>query len=298
MRASVLLVFLPCLLVVASPARAAVPSNPGPRGTAMAGAVRANATGDSALSYNPSGMSLIRSYVIEGGYLLDKVGSGNGHNAHASIVDSTSGFNLAGGLYYTYLTQGREGASHRTAHEVGLALAMPLGERVFIGAETKYLNVHTDSPLLDGERSKVSGFAFDVGLTLKPASVVSLGLSATNLANLQTDRAPRTFGGGLSVSPTSDLSLEFDTVLDLTSGRPVHDQVWHFLGSGEYLIAKSLAVRAGGGRRGDTEAGVLAGGLALVTDAVALDAGLQQDLAGARKETIFAISARIFVPPP
>src|SRR5215208_2580193 len=72
------------------------------RSIGMGGALRGAATGTAALSLNPSGISLARSYVVEGGYQYLR--GLDGHVAGLAIADSTSGFNLGGGLYYTYAT--------------------------------------------------------------------------------------------------------------------------------------------------------------------------------------------------
>src|SRR4051794_30884051 len=103
----------------ALPARAATPPIPGTRALGMGGALRGSATGDSALTLNPSGMSLLRAYVIEAAYLHDRAGGGHSNVGRLSIVDSTSGFNLGGGVYYNYLAQEPAGAPKRSGHEGG-----------------------------------------------------------------------------------------------------------------------------------------------------------------------------------
>src|SRR5690349_19250330 len=71
----------------------------GTRPLGMGGVGRAVATGDAGPILNPSGMSLVRQYHVEGTYgFSNRRGD---HFLHASVVDSTSGYLLAGGLYYT-----------------------------------------------------------------------------------------------------------------------------------------------------------------------------------------------------
>jgi hypothetical protein len=278
-------IFLVSLILgIATPAVAGVPALPGPRATGIANALRSAATGDSALLLNPSGMSLVRSYVVEASYTNDHLG-GTAHDAHLSIVDSTSGFNLAGGLYYTYAT-----SPTVSGHEGGVALSFPIADRVFIGGLVKYLYLTQKEPLPPGT---LKGFTFDVGVTVRPVSVVSIGLVAQSLVDRETSRAPRTLGGGVSVSPTPDFLLSFDAVYDYSVSS---NKVWHYMGGGEYLFAKKLGVRAGGGHRGDTKATYLSAGASLVSEVGALDAGFQQDVSGSLKETIFAVGARLFVP--
>jgi hypothetical protein len=278
------------LLALAAPASATTPPAPSPRAIGLAGNLRGAASGDAALSLNPSGMSTVRTYVLEAAYLHDQVGDATAHDAHVSVVDSTSGFNVAGGLYYTYLND-----PGRSAHEGGAALSFPIGERFFLGGTARYLRVHNDVPI-PGLSQVVSGFAFDVGATVKPIPILGIGLAATNVADASlSDRAPRTLGGGVSVGVTGELLLTFDAVYDISSSA---NKFWSYGGGGEYLFAKRLAVRAGGGRRGDTRAGVVGGGVSLISDVAALDAGVQADVSGSHKELLIGVSGRIFVPSP
>jgi hypothetical protein len=263
--------------------------------------MRGAATGDAALAVNPSGISLLRTYVLEAEYLYDQLSLGTQHDAHLSIVDSTSGFNVGGGVFYNYLT-----GMGRSGHEAGVAVSIPFGEHFFVGGTAKYLHLHNDTP--SGTKS---GFSFDAGATIRPLNSVTVGFSATDFGNFGTDRTPRTFGGGLAVSPLPDLILTFDAVYDRTNrvtgtdsadyrqDPPARSRVWNLMGGGEYLFAKRLAVRAGGGRRGDTESGYIAGGISLVSDVAALDLGAHGDLGASRhQELLIGVSLRIFVPAP
>jgi hypothetical protein len=281
------LVLLPFALALAAPAQAGVPAVPGPRALGIANALRSAATGDSALSLNPSGMSLVRSYVIEGSYTNDSQG-GTAHDVHLSVVDSTSALNLAGGLYYTYVT-----GPATSGHEAGLALSFPIASRVFIGGLMKYLYLSQEEPLPPG---RLKGFTFDAGVTVRPIPALAIAVVAQNLARRESPRTQRTLGGGVSLSPTPDLLLSFDALYDLTSVP--NDKVWSFMGGGEYLVGKTLGLRAGGGHRGDTKATYLSAGVSLVSEVGALDAGYQQDLNGSRKETIIGVGARLFIPAP
>jgi hypothetical protein len=282
-------------IALASPARAADPRMPGTRALGMGGALRGAATGDSALTLNPSGMSLMRAYVIEGAYGHDSAGNASSNLGRLSIVDSTSGFNLAGGVYYQYLAEDLGGGIDRSGHEGGVALSMPLGEHVFIGGLVKYLRLHTD-----GVAALKKGFTFDAGLTLKPVGAVTIGIVGQNLADVHSDRFPRTVGGGLTVGATSDFLLTFDALYDFTTKRDLglQGKVWSFMGGAEYLFAKSFALRAGGGRRGVTRNGYIAAGASYIAQIGAVDFGFQQDLGGSAKETFIGASARLFLPAP
>src|SRR5687767_12430363 len=118
-------------IVLASPALGATPPLLGTRSLGMGGALRGAATGDTGLTLNPSGMSLMRAYVIEGAYAYDD-DLQEGHLGRLSIVDSTSGFNIAGGVYYNYVSE-KSDARTISGHEGGVALGIPLGQVVFLG---------------------------------------------------------------------------------------------------------------------------------------------------------------------
>jgi hypothetical protein len=212
-----------------------------------------------------------------------------------SVVDSTSGFNLGGGLYYNYLADDSSDP-HRSGHEGGLALSMPLGEHLFIGGTVKYFRLNNSGTLPAGVPGRVSGFTFDAGLTLRPANAVSLGISGQNLAKLETDRAPRSLGGGITLGAATDLLFGLDAVLEFANG--VQGKVWHVMGGGEYLVGKRFGVRAGGGRRGHTHAGFLTAGASFVGQSAAVDVGFQRDLSGAVRETYVGASLRVFLPAP
>jgi len=282
-------------ITLAFPAHAATPPVPGTRALGLGGALRGAATGDSALTLNPSGMSLMRAYVIEAAYLHDSAGSATSNLGRLSIVDSTSGFNVAGGVYYNYLAQDLGAGIERSGHEGAAALSLPLGERLFIGGTVKYLRLSTTGT------APTRGFTFDAGITIKPVGSVSLGVSGQNLVDKHTDRAPRMLGGGITVGATQDLLFVLDAVLDFTSRRDsggADKKVWSIMGGGEYLFAKTFGVRLGGGRRGLGDKGYLAGGASYIAQIGAIDFGIQQDLSGNARETIIGVSARLFLPAP
>ncbi len=290
MRAVCLATFL--VTVVSLPAaQADAPVLPGVRPLGMGGALRAAATGDAALVLNPSGMSAVRTYVIEGAYMYTSPGAE--HDAHVSIVDSTSAFNISGGLYYTYLSAQPGTDVSRSGHEGGVALSLPIGQKVFIGGTGKYFRLDTDTP---AGSSQLKGITFDAGLTLRPIPMFSMGLVAYNLRNLRDPRAPQAFGAGVGISTPGGVLVTLDGVYDLTSWDDTRGNVVHLMGGAEYVLGNSFALRVGGGRRGDSKHGFVSGGISFLSDAGAIDAGFQQDVSGDNKATILGIAARLFIP--
>jgi hypothetical protein len=297
MRFSRSIFFFCALLVTSAPAAWAGSTRvPGTRSLGLGGALRGAATGDLALTLNPSGMSLLRAYVIEAAYLHGE-GAGASNLGRISIADSTSGFNIAGGVYYNYLTVSSGGQRTLSGHEGGVALSIPVGEHLFIGGLAKYLRLRTGA---DTGNRLLRGFTFDAGITIKPASMISLGIVGSNLADHEADRASRALSGGLTVGATTDLVLALDAVLEFDNRRTpaVNDKVWHVMGGAEYVFLKRFALRAGGGHRGDTDAGYVAAGASYIAQIGALDVGFQRDLSGSTKETFIGASARLFLPSP
>ena len=100
--------------ILAVPATAwAYDEFPGTRALGMGGASRAFAVGDSGPMLNPSGMSLVKNFQC----WRARYGYGsrlNDHTLHASTVDNTSAFGIAGGLYYTTTWPSRRRRLHRS----------------------------------------------------------------------------------------------------------------------------------------------------------------------------------------
>jgi hypothetical protein len=267
----------------------------GTRALGMGGGLRGAATGGSGPLLNPSGMSLIQSYNVEADYFFARVRDEN--FLHASIVDSTSGYKLAGGLYYTYHTDNPDGPTSGHGHEVGLALSLPLGEHIAVGGTLKYFHLSGDqaTPASSG------GLTFDVGATVRITDSMSLGIVGASLNRLGLGQAPRSLGYGLAFSPGADLLLVLDGVTNLTADAPLPRKGTRLSAGGELLLAKKVSLRAGGGYDGVFENGFFTVGVAAVSEAGTLDFGVRQDAfrnGAAPRETILAISFRLFVPQP
>jgi hypothetical protein len=262
---------------------------PGTRPLGTGGAMRAIATGDAGPMLNPSGISLIRSYTVEGGYQYGKtLGS---HDMRISAVDSTSAFNLGGALYYSYHRDSPVDGATETGHLVGGSLSFPFLDKIFLGANIKYVRFQ------DAADAKHSGFTFDTGLTFRPLPQFSIGAVGYNLRDLDTSWAPRGLGGGVAVLPMPALLLVFDMVWAKVGGDDPRDQVLHFMGGGEFSFAAVAAIRAGGGRDGLTKNSFVSAGLTgFSSDIGAIDLGVRQDVSGEGKTTIVGVSARLFVP--
>ncbi len=283
------------LTVLAPGGVRAFPDYLGTRGLAMGGAGRADARGDEGPLVNPAGMSLARVYTVEGGYQY--VDRGLGHVVHTSAVDSTSGFNLAGGLFYSYRTGSPSGGGHLIGHEPGLALSFPFGEHLLVGISGKYLRVSGGPVEADG-RSSHSGFTADAGVIFRAGSMLTVGVAGYNLRDLSTVQAPVGVGYGIAFTPTADLVIAVDGVHDFTTTDPNRGVTTTVGGGAEYVFQRRVVFRAGGGRDGGSEHGYLSGGLAGISELGAVDFGFRQDVTGNQKLTFIAVGLRLFVPQP
>jgi hypothetical protein len=283
------------LMVSAPFGAAAFPEYIGSRALGMGGAGRGDARGDEGPVLNPAGMSLSRVYTLDGAYQF--ITRDGGHFVRASVVDSTSSFNLAGGLSYTYRTASPAGASRLSGHEVGLALSYPFGDRVLVGVNGKYVHVVGDSREANGVANH-SGFTLDAGVVVRPASMLTIGIVGYNLRDLSTVNAPVAIGYGIALSPIADLVIAVDGLHDLTTSDPTIGTRTTVGGGVEYMFQQKLVLRVGGGRDGGSRHGYLTAGFAGVSELGAIDIGLRQDISGDAKLTLFAVGLRLFVPQP
>jgi hypothetical protein len=250
--------------------------------------MRGMATGDSGPQLNPSGISLMRTYQLEGAYQYGKT-SGT-HDARVSAVDSTSGLNLGGALNYTYHRESDAGVS-RAGHVFGGSLSFPFADKIFVGGTAKYVHFTDEAGVAQ------SGFTYDVGLTIRPAPQISVGGAGHNLKDFGSKWLPRGVGGGIAILPMPTMLLVFDTVYEKVYGDQARSTTTHYMGGAEFSFSSAGAIRAGGGWNGLTKNGYISAGIsALSADVGALDVGVRQDVSGAQKSTIIGVSARLFVP--
>jgi hypothetical protein len=294
MRNFPVLAIVPAVLLTATGPAVAFDDYVGTRALALGGALRAGAAGDSGPLLNPSGMTLARAYTVDAAYGNSTRRSGNFF--HGSIVDSTSGVNLAGGLYYTYLSSAPANLPGGHGHEVGISLGLPLGEYLSLGATSKYFRLGGDLV----QNGVVSGVTYDVGMTVRPVSALAFGVVGTNLRNLHNDDAPRTLGYGAAYSPVPQVVLALDGRTMFDTNQRTGTKGTSVMGGGELFWAQRVVARLGGGYDAINNHGFLSGGLSVISELGALDVGLRRDLFGVNGDAITIVAAgfRLFVAQP
>ncbi len=289
-------------LLLASPA-AAAQDIWGSRSLAMGGTLRAAPSADSAVLLNPAGMALTRAYQISAMY--EYRGSDSASLLNVSVVDSLT-VKLAAGLFYSYghaapnrliaLGAGQTFQLSETSntHEVGLALAYPLGSLIYLGVTPKYVTHSVSQPEdtpAELTNSGTSGFTMDVGAIINPISTLNLAVTGMNLIPLDNLVYPRLLGLGVSYAFGTTFLAEFDTVLNFSTTESIKPS---YHAGAELFLGQAYAIRAGYMYDTIRQANYVTGGLGLVSKMIAVDASLRQMVSGGA-ETTFAASIRVFL---
>ena len=266
----------------------------GPREVALGEAMRAEATGASAIGMNPAGLPLNRELVFEGGYGYR--GSDQASLLGVSACDST---NLAPGcFFYDYAGSnpsselGSSAPLHRTSHIGGLALAHMLTPRVLVGSTIKYFHYASD---VMGE-SGASGLNWDLGATIRASEMINLGVAGYNLWGTESVEMPRAAGGGVTIKPLPILTLSYDMRWKLGN-----DQHGARYGGGAELFLRNASgqsgfpVRVGALRDNGLDKTYVSAGLGITTMSMGIDVGARKAIKGG-DETLVIASIRLFGP--
>ena len=269
---------------------------PGTRALGMGDTGRAYAVGDAGPMLNPSGMSLVKNFqVLEGSYGYSS--RLHAHTLHASMVDNTSGFGIAGGLYYNYHA-GRAGRRRqRPRARGGPGAVVPIASRATLGGTVKYFNLSG----IDAPGGHTGGVTFDVGTTitlLPKLSVAVVGTNLRDLAQQQRDAGGRLRRGGDPDARPGHRRRRLDPVhaRQPTRGR----KGTSVMVGGDLTLGGKFDVRLGGGYDAATANGyVAAGAVRGVGDRRhrrGHPSGHPRTRECRRARTVVAISLRLFIP--
>lgn len=262
----------------------------GPREIGVGEAMRGGATGASAIPLNPAGLPLNRELVFEGGYGYRA--SDSASLIGVSACDSTNV--MPGCFFYGYAGASPElnGMSGtRTTHVGGLAISRQFLPRVLIGQTTKYYNF--DSTMTDEKGG--SGFAVDLGATIRMTQMINVGVAAQNLfATERVSQFPRTFGGGVYARPIPTISMSFDMRWNLDADNATA----RYGGGLEWFIRSKqngYPLRFGAIHDNGLESTYISGGLGMATMKFGLDIGARRQVKNG-DETLILASMRFFGP--
>jgi hypothetical protein len=275
----------------------------GSRSLGMGGTLRAAPSAETALLLNPAGLTLNRNYVING--LYQYRGSDSGSLMNVSIADSVTK-TLAAGLFYSYThASPRRSLATTTAppfeleetrqsHEVGLAMAYPIGDMFHLGLTGKYVDLGVEQPEFTPASAVddgTSGFTMDFGGIIRLGSSLNLAVVLQNAIPLDHHDYPMQLGMGAAYALGTFFLAEFDAVLDFDSAEEVKAS---YHGGGELFLGKRYALRGGAMHDTVRQPTYVTGGLGLVAQRMGLDFGLRQMVEGGA-ETMVAFSIRLFI---
>ncbi len=265
-----------------------------PRSAAMGGALRAMGSGNNALLLNPAAVAETRVYHIEADAQFMPEAARQVYGG--SIVDSVTG-RLAGGVAVMGGFMDPNGLN-RSFIDARLALGYPITDRFMIGIAGRYLKVvqsgpgtaFESSPGPFGPLDRVSGglsdptggrfafvnqLTFDVGIAVKPADALYIGILGQNLAYAGNGILPLMVGGGLGVG-TKDFTIEGDGVADLNSWNKTTARA---SGGAEVLIANHVPIRAGILYDTGAHNATVSGGLGFLATEFSVEASLKRTIA-------------------
>ena len=276
------------------PARADSPAEThGPRALALGDSARAAATGASAISLNPAGLSLSRAYVVEGSYGLRPADDMT--VASLSVCDSTRRY--AACVHYGHLAASPD-AGDRELSEWGSTVSMPLSERLLIGTTGRYVNYAPSGGAGGAGETREKAIIVDVGLVARLGSRFDAAVVGHNVVGGDDDQFPRAVGAGLALQALPNLQVTADGLFRLAGAA---DSTARYGGGAELFVAQTaeqrgFPLRIGYAHDRASGASYLSGGVGYVDARFALDASLRRQVVDGDELTML-VGLRIFMPP-
>lgn len=169
----------------------------GAKSIGMGGAFRALADDNSAIFFNPAGLTQNKKYSIGSGYTLLRANSNNFNYLSSSIVDTKTG-PMGAGIAYIYKQKNRDQTQAQgQVQEVAVALAQEYIKSFHLGFTTHYLW---------GKPPK--GWRLDAAALFVPSQYIIFGVIGKNLVELEGDSREVDFG--LASRLGDYVNLDFD----------------------------------------------------------------------------------------
>ena len=266
------------------PAMAAAQVAQEPRVEGMAGALRAAAGGNSAMTANPAGLSSVYTYAAELQYT--RAGVGDLNAVGANIVDSkTQRDKLAVGVAYSFEWADGSSEQEYRGHNARLGFAHPLVPgQINFGVGLHYVNVDRSKPKVCKEKDSAlkgtdackdpdfSGFTLDLGLQAWLNRMLYLGIVGENIVHIDDPSMPRRAGGGLAIKVDNAFLIEGDVAADFDSADSVKPV---FAVGTEIFVAQVLPLRLGYENNRATDSQFLSGSLGFLSSDSAEATGSQ-----------------------
>jgi hypothetical protein len=247
----------------------------GPRALGLAAATGV-ASGNDGMFVNPAAVAARRRYSVETLYAVDRRGGVDaGRYLGGSVVDSLSSPVTVSVAYLRPVAGPQRGNLF-----IG-GLAGPVGEKLYLGAQARYLAIQ--QPDLAGGTERISAVTADAGLFWEVSDYISVGASGFNLLSIGHRSAvplpaPRTVGAGLAVGSDTSFKVMGDwrATLDGAQGSKTTNR--YSVGA-EVLLGNVAPLRAGFQKDETLKTTWWTLGFGLVSSGgAALDVGYKQSL--------------------
>ncbi len=204
----------------------------------MGGAYRALADSNAAILFNPAGITQNKGQIaVSGDYMYNKFAKSNAFSV--SAVDASTLDFLAMGVEYD-----RDAFTVNNdvvVNQVTATAAVAFGEMASVGANLKGYVSNVNSPFTTGP----TGADMDLGLLVKPISMLSLALTVQNvfLGNRRV-QFPFVlgFGAGLDLKPMARIAVDLTRDFETASSSKVNSYF-----GGELRVVEGILARAGFG---------------------------------------------------
>jgi hypothetical protein len=203
------------------------------------GAYRALADTTAAILYNPAGIAQKKGTIsLSGDYAHN--GSTKSHVIGGAVVDTQATDVVAFGLSYDR-DNPSIGGIRETIQQITLAAAMEAYQMFFFGASVKGYFTSTGTAFQENP----DGVDVDAGVLVKPFPMVSLALTAQNLAQGRTYAEFPThlgFGGAVTLEPHARLAIDVDKNFNTNQGNGLNAYF-----GGELRMVEGIYLRGGFG---------------------------------------------------
>jgi hypothetical protein len=253
----------------------------GTRSVGMGDAFRGVGTSNDTIVDNPAGLVLNPHYEIAGffgysnGSVTDTTSSGPATYWNASVGDSLSLPPVSIGIMYNHLGSGT-GIYRFTGWDLRLALAIPIGEIIAIGATGNFLSYNSSAPATGqpyGPPFSTFATTGDLALQIHPTELVTVAAIGYNIVDINSPLTPAKIGFGAAVGTDTTFRFDVDVLSELNNNPHVDVHI-----GGEYFAGDLVAIRAGYSYLGLLEQNYASVGVGIIVPGFALEIAYRLEL--------------------